>query len=302
MYLYIPEEYKTEIYGLSQFSSSNFSEIGEPYLRFLYLHGAHDIGHAMQDLMLVGCSAFAVWGDKTVDGELLIGRNFDFYAGDDFAKEKIIAFVKPSEGHKFMSVTWGGMIGVVSGMNDQGLTVTINAGKSEIPLVAKTPISIVTREILQYASTIEEAIEIAKKREVFVSEAIFVGSAKDKKAAIIEVSPDNFGVYEVENTDELICTNHFQSEAYKNDERNLKWIAESHSMYRFERMEELISEENKLDVPDAVAILRNKKGLDEREIGFGNEKALNQLLAHHGIVFKPEEQKGLGFFKSVSIG
>jgi hypothetical protein len=291
MYLHIPEEYKAEIYGLSQFSSSNFSEIGEPYLRLLYLHGAHDIGHAMQDLMLVGCSSFAVWGDKTVDGELLIGRNFDFYAGDDFAKEKIIAFVNPSEGHKFMSVTWGGMIGVVSGMNDQGLTVTINAGKSEIPLVAKTPISVVTREILQYASTIDEAIEIAKKREVFVSEAIFVGSAKDKKAAIIEVAPDNFGVYEVENTDELICSNHFQSEAYKNDERNLKWIEESHSMYRFERMEELISEDKKLNVDDAVAILRNKKGLDDKEIGFGNEKALNQLLAHHGIVFKPESRK-----------
>jgi hypothetical protein len=291
IYLHIPEEYKAEIYGLSQFSSSNFSEIGEPYLRLLYLHGAHDIGHAMQDLMLVGCSSFAVWGDKTEDGELLIGRNFDFYAGDDFAKEKIIAFVNPSEGHKFMSVTWGGMMGVVSGMNDQGLTVTINAGKSEIPLVAKTPISIVTREILQYASTIEEAVAIAKKREVFVSEAIFVGSAKDKKAAIIEVAPDNFGVYEVENTDELICSNHFQSEAYKNDERNLKWIEESHSMYRFERMEELISEDKKLNVNDAVAILRNKKGLDDKEIGFGNEKALNQLLAHHGIVFKPESRK-----------
>ncbi|AFL80412.1 putative choloylglycine hydrolase [Aequorivita sublithincola DSM 14238] len=291
MYQHIPEEYKAEIYGLSKYSSSNFSEIGEPYLRLLYLHGAHDIGHALQDLMLVGCSSFAVWGDKTVDGELLIGRNFDFYAGDDFAKEKIIAFVNPSEGHKFMSVTWGGMIGVVSGMNDQGLTVTINAGKSEVPLTAKTPISIVTREILQYASTIDEAIAIAKKREVFVSEAIFVGSAKDKKAAIIEVAPDNFGVYQVENTDELICSNHFQSEAYKNDERNLKWIAESHSKYRFERMEELISEDEKLNVSDAVAILRNKKGLDNKEIGFGNEKALNQLLAHHGIVFKPESRK-----------
>lgn len=291
MYLHIPEEYKTEIFGLSKYSTSNFSEIGEPYLRLLYLHGAHDIGHALQDLMLVGCSSFAVWDDKTVDGELLIARNFDFYAGDEFAKEKIIAFVNPSQGHKFMSVTWGGMIGVVSGMNDQGLTVTINAGKSEIPLVAKTPISIVTREILQYASTIEEAIAIAKKREVFVSEAIFIGSAKDKKAAIIEVAPDNFGVYDVENTDELVCSNHFQSEAYKNDERNLKWISESHSMYRFERMEELISEEEKLNVPDAVSILRNKKGLDNKEIGFGNEKALNQLLAHHGIVFKPESRK-----------
>ena len=291
MYLHIPEEFKTEIYGLSQYSSSNYSEIGDPYLRLLYLHGAHDIGHALQDLMLVGCSSFAVWDEKTVDGELLIGRNFDFYAGDEFAEEKIIAFINPDKGHKFMSVTWGGMIGVVSGMNDQGLTVTINAGKSAIPLMAKTPISIVTREILQHASTIDEAIEIAKKREVFVSESIFVGSAKNREVALIEVAPDNFGVYTVENSDALVCSNHFQSEAYKNDDRNIKWIEESHSMYRFQRMEELISKEKKLEVADAVSILRNKNGLGDKAIGFGNEKALNQLLAHHGIVFKPERKQ-----------
>jgi len=287
MYLYVPEEYKVEIYGMSEFGSSNYAEIGDPYLRLLYLHAAHDIGHALEDLMLVGCSSFAVWDEKTVDGELLLARNFDFYAGDAFAEEKIIAFVNPDEGHSFMSVTWGGMIGVVSGMNDQGLTVTINAGKSAIPLVAKTPISIVTREILQHASTIDEAIAIAKKREVFVSESILVGSAKDRSAALIEVAPDNFGVYHVDNTAELICSNHFQSDAYKNDVRNIKWIEESHTNYRFLRMEELLEEEQ-VGVDDAVAILRNKKGLEDKDIGFGNEKALNQLIAHHGIVFKPE--------------
>lgn len=291
MYQHIPHEYKVELYGLAQYSSSDFNEIGDPYIRLLYLHAAHDIGHAMTDLMLVGCSSFAVWDDKTVNGELLVGRNFDFYMGDDFAEEKLIAFVNPNHGHKFISYSWGGMVGVVSGMNDQGLSVTINAGKSEIPLVAKTPISIVVREILQYASTIDEAIEIAKKREVFVSEAIFIGSGKERRAAIIEVSPDNFGVYEVDNSPKIICSNHFQSDAYKEDERNSKWVAESHSQYRFDRMEELISKKNKLDVADAVAILRNKEGLAEKDIGYGNEKALNQLLAHHGIVFKPESKK-----------
>lgn len=289
MYKHVTEEYKTEIYGVSQYSSNTFNSIAPPYLRALYLHSAHDIGHALQDLALVGCSSFAVWDDKTEDGELLIGRNFDFYAGDAFAEEKMVAFVNPSEGYKFMSVTWGGMIGVVSGMNNQGLTVTINAGKSKIPLTAKTPISLVTREILQYASTIAEAIEIAKKREVFVSEAIFIGSAKDQKAALIEVSPHKLGVYEITNQHQLVCSNHFQSEVFSEDKRNVKQIAESHSQYRYDRMEELLSEETKLNPTKAVAILRNKEGLDNTEIGYGNEKALNQLLAHHGIVFQPEK-------------
>jgi hypothetical protein len=182
------------------------------------------------------------------------------------------------------------MIGVVSGMNEKGLTVTINAGKSDVPLSAKTPISILTREILQYASNIDEAIEIAKKRQVFVSESIFVGSASDEKAITIEVSPNNFGVYKVENNNQLICSNHFQSDAYANDENNIKHKAESHSQYRYERMEELLNETPKLTPQIAVDILRNKKGLDNKSIGYGNEKALNQLLAHHGVVFKPEQR------------
>ncbi|WP_245726417.1 C45 family autoproteolytic acyltransferase/hydolase [Pricia antarctica] len=291
MYRNIDEQYKAEIYGMSQYASKDFDYIAKPYQRVMYFHGAHDIGHALQDLALVGCSSFAAWGDHTEDGKMIIGRNFDFYVGDEFAKNKIITFVEPDQGHKFMSVAWGGFIGVLSGMNDQGLTVTINAGKSKFPLVAKTPISLVTREILQYASTIEEAIAIAKKREVFVSESIFVGSAKDKRAASIEVSPHNFGVYEVESSNQLICSNHFQSAAYVNDKKNQKHILESHSQYRYERMEELLDEKPKITPKIAVDILRDKKGLDEKHIGYGNEKALNQLLAHHGIVFQPEDLK-----------
>lgn len=291
LYLNVPEEYKAEIYGVSRYASDEYNAFAKPYVRMLYAHGAHDIGHALQDLMLVGCTSFAAWGEKTEDGQLLIGRNFDFYAGDDFSKEKLVMFVNPTKGHQFMTYGWAGMMGALSGMNAEGLTVTINASKSKIPLLAKTPISILTREILQYASTIEEAIAIAKKRKVFVSESIMIGSAKDKKAILIEVAPDNFGIYDVPNTNQLVCANHFQSKSYDHDKRNQQAIEESHSLYRYERMTELLSENDQLNPEKAVAVLRNREGLEEKHIGYGNEKALNQMLAHHGIVFKPEEQK-----------
>ena len=290
MYLNVREDYQAELFGLSQYSSDQYNFIAPKYLRNLYLHGAHDIGHAMQDLAMVGCTSLAVWNENTEDGDLLIGRNFDFYVGDDFAKNKVVEFVEPDTGIPYMSVSWPGMIGVVSGMNKKGITVTINAGKSKIPLTAKTPISLVTREILQYAGTIEEAIAIAGKRKVFVSESILVGSAADKNAVIIEVSPKNFGVYKVQNTSQVICTNHFQSDAYKNDLKNQKHIEESHSAYRYEKLQELLQEEKKLNPEKIAAILRNRSGLKDKKIGYGNEKALNQLLAHHSVIFPPEKR------------
>lgn len=288
---HVPEEYKLEIYGLSRYSSDEFNFVAEPYWRTLYFHGAHDIGHALQDLAMVGCTSFAAWGNHTEDGKMIIGRNFDFYVGEEFAEEKIVAFFNPDEGYKHAIVTWAGMVGAVSGMNEKGLTVTINAGKSSIPLKAKTPISILTREILQYASNINEAIEIAKNREVFVSESIMVGSADDKNAVLIEVSPKKFGVYKLESSaDFLVCSNHFQSEIYQSEKKNLRTIEESHSQYRFDKMNELVETSPKITPQIAADFLRNKEGLNNLEIGYGNEKAINQLLAHHAVIFKPEER------------
>lgn len=286
---YVPEEYRREIYGVSQLCTHEYDFIGNPYERSLNYHAAHDIGHAMQDYMLVGCSSFGVWGRESVDSSLLIGRNFDFYVGDAFAQNKLVSFYEPAQGYKFASVGWAGMIGVLSGMNETGLTVTINAAKSTIPASAATPISILAREILQYASTIDEAYAIARKRKTFVAESILIGSACDGEAAIIEKSPDQIDLYRSGKT-HIICTNHYQSETFQKDERNMENLAMSDSPYRYRRLEELMRAAGALDVTGAASILRDYRGVGGRDIGLANEKALNQFIAHHSVIFKPEQR------------
>jgi len=285
---YMPEEYKQEIYGISLSASDQFSFIGSKYQRMLNYHSAHDIGHALQDFSLVGCTSFAVWGDNSKDGTLLIGRNFDFYMGDEFARNKIVCFEKPDKGYGFMMVTWGGMIGTVSGMNETGLTVTINAAKSEMPTSSRTPISIVAREILQYASDIEEAWAIAQKHETFVSESILIGSARDKRAAIIEKSPFKMAlVFPTKNY--IACANHFQSQEFSADPLNIRNKNENASVYRFRRLQQEITNNTPLDYPGVAAILRDQQGMNAANIGMGNEKSINQLIAHHSIIFSPEK-------------
>ena len=115
---YVPMEDKQEIYGISQSASNDFAFIGSNYQRMLNYHSAHDIGHALEQLSLVGCTSFGACGSSTEDGSLIIGRNFDFYMGDDFARNKIICFEQPDSGYAFMMVTWGSMTGAVSGMNE----------------------------------------------------------------------------------------------------------------------------------------------------------------------------------------
>jgi len=287
---YVPEEYLKEIYGVSESASEDYLFIGDNYERILNYHAAHDIGHALQNLAQVGCTSFSCNHEKSKDGKLIIGRNFDFYVGDKFAEDKIVTFYKPDKGYKFVEITWGGFIGTVSGMNEQGLTLTLNAAKSEIPLSSADPISLIAREILQYGSNINEAFEIAKKRKAFVSEAIMIGSANDDATAIIEKTPSDWALF-YPKSDVVIGPNHFQSDKLKNTELNIENIRESSSMYRFKRMTELISRYDKVGCLEAANILRNKRGLHDANIGMGNEKNICQLISHHSIIFKPAERK-----------
>jgi len=286
---YLMPEFKKEIYGISFSANPAFDFIGSPYQRMLNYHSAHDIGHALQDLMLVGCTSFGVWDEYSSDSSLIIGRNFDFYVGDAFAENKIVCFEKPDNGFGFMTITWGGMIGTVSGMNERGITVTINAAKSEIPMSARTPISILAREILQFAASIDDAWQIAKGRETFVSESILIGSGDENRAVIIEKAP--FGLALVESAKNyIICANHFQDESFAEDPLNLETIRDNASLYRFRRVMQDITELMPVNPQSAAKLLRDQKGLNGNDIGMGNEKAVNQLIAHHSVIFKPGER------------
>ncbi len=286
---HVTEEDKEEIYGISTSASEKYDYIGNNYQRILNYHAAHDIGHALQNLALVGCTSFGTWGSKSADGTMIIGRNFDFYVGDHFSENKIVSFEKPSDGFKFMYVTWAGFIGVVSGMNEKGLTVTINAAKSDIPSGSATPVSLVAREILQYAENIHEAMSIARKRKMFVSESFLIGSAEDGKAVIIEKTPDSVAIYDP-GKNEIICANHFQSSELGGLKSNKIQIRESASDYRYRRMQELLDSAGKNTLEQTVKILRDRRGLENEDIGLGNEKAINQLIAHHSIIFEPQKK------------
>src|SRR5450432_1682468 len=287
---HITEEYKEEIYGISAAASDKYNYIGNNYQRILNYHAAHDIGHALQNLALVGCTSFGTWGSRSADSTLIIGRNFDFYVGDHFSENKIVSFEKPSDGFKFMYVSWGGFIGVVSGMNEKGLTVTINAAKSDIPSGSATPVSLVAREILQYAENIQEAMSIAKKRKMFVSESFLIGSAEDNKAVIVEKTPDSIGLYDP-GKNEIICANHFQSRELSGLTSNQTQIRQSASDYRYHRLEELLTAVPKNSIAQTVKILRDRDGLENTDIGLGNEKSVNQFIAHHSIIFEPQKKR-----------
>lgn len=285
----VPMENRLEIAGYSEVIPKDFEFIAPNYERFLNYHAAHDLGHALQQYALVGCTSFSAWDSRTPDSSMIIGRNFDFYAGDRFDDIKMVMFMNPDSGHKFAMITWPGMFGCVSGMNEKGLTVTINAAKSDVPTGSATPISILAREILQYAGTINQAYAIAKSRKTFVSETLMIGSAADHSTALIEKSPSRLGLVRTDSS-MITCANHYQSSEFKNDSNNIHNIDESASMYRFNRLQQLLSGQQQITPQGAATILRDKGGINNEAVGYGNEMAMDQLQGHHAVIFKPEQR------------
>lgn len=291
----VSEEQLLEIRGVSEAASSKYDVIGPAFYRMLNYHAAHDIGHALQNMELVsnpivGCSSFSVNGKASEDDELLVGRNFDFSMGDAFARNKIAAFYRPDSGHPFMMVTWPGMTGAVSGMNKEGLSVTLNAARSGIPKRVGTPVSLIGREILQHASTIQEAYEIAASKRSFVAETFLIASAKEGETAVIEKTPRKMNLYRP-NEDRTVVTNHFQSKAFQKRELTREHKKRNPTTERYQRLDELLEEHAPLDPRSAAEVLRDPHGIGGKPIGLGNEMALNQFLAHHSIIFRPEKKQ-----------
>jgi len=82
-----------------------------------------------------------------------------FSRGMIFAKTKY-SFVDPRRSLKFMSVTWGGMMGVSSGMHAAWPKRSYHQCGNLKSQWWQNTIGILTRKNLQYAATLEEAINI----------------------------------------------------------------------------------------------------------------------------------------------
>lgn len=281
----IPAEYQEELYGISMGCRDNNPGLGPYYHRLLNYHAAHDLSHLFMDSVLLSrCTAFGAWGDATADGHLVAGRNFDWEAAKTFEKDRVLAFFRPEKGLAFMSLSWGGMVGAVSGMNEAGISVTVNGANGKPPGRAGTPISIVVRQVLQYARDLEEAIAIVSNSAVFVSEHFLVGSQSDSRFIVIEKTPARTAVREGSNS-VIICANHFMTAPQRDIPENIEYLREGTSAARYDRMLELAGRAwGRITPGETLSILRDRRLPGGFFPGNGHRGTLNALIATHSVV------------------
>ena len=284
---FVPLDYRLEMLGASLGCPDLHPELGNYYNRILNYHAAHDVSYMMIDNPLIaraGCTAFGVWSNATANGHLITGRNFDWEAAEVFSRDRVVILCEPDGGIPFISVSWAGMAGVVSGMNRAGISVTINGAPSSLPGETATPVAIVAREVLQETHNLDEALKIIREAKVFVSTLWLVGSRADGKFVVVEKTPSATEVREPAG-DAIICPNHFETPGLKDDARNTSYMAEATSVARETRLAELLRQAHgAINVPEAVELLRDRKLTGGKFPGNGHRATLNALIATHATV------------------
>jgi isopenicillin-N N-acyltransferase like protein len=284
---FVPRERQEEIAGLARGMVDQHDDFLPAYHRVMFYHSLHDITQGLEQSPLLGCSAFAASGVATPNGHLMIGRNFDFEGPEIFDREKAVIFFKPKNKIPFASVAWTGMSGVVTGLNAEGIFVSVNAARMDDKGHEGMPVQILMRQMMEQARSIDDVVRLVRTTPVMVPDFYLVGDGKTGEAAVIERSPKRIEVRRTGGPrgDFLVLTNHALAPAFQGDAENDRLKRYLTSGARYRRMEELVKKwHGQLDAKKTLEILRDKKGVGGGDLGLGNRNSLDAIIATHSVV------------------
>ena len=249
-----PLPYLSELKGLADatgmafadvFRGNMYSELNMNLIKVLEKKALQKTGEN-------GCTSFAAFGDATVDGKLIMGRNTDYAGGGLWDKYQIVMFYGPEEGYRFVNVSSAGLIKCNSCMNEKGLCLGghfLFLNDTRADGVAFTFFEL---EIMKKASTIDEAVTIIRENARAGAFAFLVADGKTNEAAVIEVSAGRVGVRRAEGN-VVWETNMATTEEIEPVDVFLRNDIGKNPIARFERMRMLLNENMGSITPDLAA-------------------------------------------------
>ncbi|MFO1030993.1 MAG: C45 family peptidase [Planctomycetota bacterium] len=298
------------------------ANVAPAYGRILGYHALHDVSQYLIDNPLitapmVGCSAVAVGPSHSADGHVLVGRLFDFEGGRSFDFDKVVYTVAPAaEGPErrfcHVHVAWGGMHGAVTGANEAGLWISVNAGVSDHFATGGRPLVVAVLRALETCASIDEAVAQLAAQPVFVSESVLLASGQPiagaPAAVCLELAPGHHRVRVLED-DRLVVTNHFEHPGWSDDVANGHRRREGTTTARNRRLHELLDAVPKHTPTTIATLLRDRRGVGDDDLGFGNRATVNAWIGAHlvvadltaGVLWVAEPRHGLGAMRAFDV-
>ncbi len=273
--------------GALAFQPDPFAAFFPTFQRFVYLNALYDISLSFEGSPLIGCTTFTFDKAATADGSGVLARAFDFEVDAIFDRRKALFLVKEDGKIPFASVAWPGLVGVVSGMNLEGVAVVVHGGRAGAARTSGEPVVHALRRVLAEARSSDEAVQLLAERTPMVSHIVIVSDRRGRSAAI-ERAPGTSDTVRWLPT-RAATTNHFEG-PLREDPRNLNVRATTSSVPRRERADELLAglaAANEAITPQAaLRLLRDRQGKGGRQLPLGDRRAIDALIATHGVIMQ----------------
>jgi isopenicillin-N N-acyltransferase like protein len=162
-------------------------------------------------IVAVGCSTIALPAEAAPDGVARFGRNLDFPTKGIAHKHSVLMVYRPEGRYRFAAIGWPGMVGVLSGMNEHGLTLANMEVPRAMRLPTAMPYTLLYRMVLEQCRTVEEALELLKQTpRQSANNLMLMDAAGDR--AVVELTPEAVVVRRAEADQPLLSTNHHRGE------------------------------------------------------------------------------------------
>lgn len=109
------------------------------------------------------CSSFAAYGPATANGELIAGRNFDFFDHGVSEYAAVILHYMPQNGIPFVTITWAGIINGWTAMNVDGVIAANNTSWGRSDSLDGLSTCFMIRKIVQHSATVSEGVETVQQ-------------------------------------------------------------------------------------------------------------------------------------------
>lgn len=277
----IPVDIQREIVGQMQSYADPFDDGGGKFPRFLAYLALHDLAQTIEKSPLIACTGFAMTGASSKSGGTLVGRNFDFEAGRVFDEQKAVIVQQAKGMLATVSVAWPGMNGIVTGINQARVYISVNAARSDDESARGTPVSLIVREVLEKARTAEDAVEFLEQAHVRVADLYLI--ADPRHAYVLEKTPARFAVRTAAPT--IAVTNHFLDSQLRAEKRNQKLESHTTSLDRYARVDQLVNQrKTPADARDGLSILRDRTSSQGAPWALGDRHAIDGYIATHGVL------------------
>lgn len=160
----------------------------------------------------MGCSTVIVEPGRSTTGAPIFARNFDWMNSKGIDRHTLVVVWRPSGKRAFATIAISPITGCVSGMNEDGLSVTINEihlnqSKDQPAFNWKgTPTLALFRRALEECATVSEVEAMLKTSDRTTTSCMTVCDTTG--GAVFEISPKSIAKRQAKN-DVCCCTNHF---------------------------------------------------------------------------------------------